>query len=158
MKITKSERFAFLGCLFFGIIAHGYMLANNFQYHDDAGFYGVGAGFGLGRGSNYLISIILKVIFGGELISVPLFNGFLAILILSLVSLMIIRIIKLNNIFFALMTGGIIAVFPSLTSVLGYRFMAYTYALGYLCAAFGVYLVTDEQKSLSFKKLFASKI
>lgn len=156
MKFTKSERFAFIGTLFFGIIAHGYMLANNFQYHDDAGFYGVGAGLALGRGSNLLISVILKVFFGGEIISVPLFNGFLAILILSCVSLMIVRIIKLNNIFLALMTGGIIAVFPSLTSVLGYKFMVYTYALGYLCAAFGVYLIVSEQQSLSFKRLFAS--
>ena len=55
MNFNKQERYAFFGTLIFGLLAHAHMLTNNYQYHDDASFYGVGAGFASGRGSNVIL-------------------------------------------------------------------------------------------------------
>ena len=155
MNFNKSERFAFFGSLLLGFLAHGYTFMNNFQYHDDVNFYAFGAELGLGRGSNYLLGKIFRVIFGGDIISLPLFNGILAITIIALTSMLIVKILKMSNAFFAFMAGGAIAVFPSLTSVLGYRFMVWTYSLAYLSSAFGVYLITGQK--IKFRaKFFAA--
>lgn len=145
MNFNKQERYAFFGTLFFGLLAHAHMLTNNYQYHDDTSFYGVGAGFGSGRGSNVIIREFLKLFFGGDIISLSMFNGIIALIFLAFTAVLIVKILKLKNHIFAALTGGIMAVFPSVTSVFGYRFMAYAWALTFLLSASGVYLITEAK-------------
>ena len=142
MNFNRQERFAFFGTLIFGLLAHAHMLTNNYQYHDDVGFYGFGAGFQLGRSSNVILDNFFRFFFGGDIVSLSMFNGILALLFLAMTAVFVVRILKLKNHIFAALTGGIMAVFPSVTSVFGYRFMAYTWAFTFLLSAFGVYLIT----------------
>ncbi|MBQ3450010.1 MAG: glucosyltransferase domain-containing protein [Synergistaceae bacterium] len=143
MNFSKQERYAFFGTLLFGLLAHAHMLTNNYQYHDDVGFYALGAGFQLGRGSNVILGKLFRLFFGGDIISLSLFNGIIALIFLALTAVLVVRILKLKNYIFAALIGGIMAVFPSVTSNFGYRYQAYAWALTFLLSASGVYLITE---------------
>lgn len=146
MNFNKQERYAFFGTLLFGLLAHAHMLTNNYQYHDDV-MSGISLGWAMpiGRISLHILSKLLRLFFGGDIVSLSLFNGILALLFLAMTAVLVIRILKLQSHLFAALTGGIMAVFPSVTSVFGFRFMAYAWALTFLLSAFGVYLITNAK-------------
>lgn len=127
-----------------GILAHGYALTNQLQYHDDiVEAFDVGSTFRLGRWSNEILNKSLKMLFGGDVVSMSLFNGVLALLIFAFTALIIVKVLDIKSEFLGAVIGGIMVVFPSVVSIFGYRFMAYTYALAFFLGALGVYLVVD---------------
>lgn len=136
----------------FGLLAHGYSMTNQIQFHDDvASAFDFGPMFTHGRWANYILLKLFRFFLGGDVVSLAFFNTLTAILLLALMAAMILRILKIENPRFAAAIGGMIIVFPPITSVLGYRFMAYTYAFAYLLTVLGVYLITNTKLRVSIK-------
>ncbi|MDE5570192.1 MAG: hypothetical protein K2I82_06010 [Ruminococcus sp.] len=68
-----------------GIFAHGMALFNKYSSHDDAhALFGIGATVTFGRWGLKILGKLYRIFFGGGYYSIPLFNGFISILLLQL--------------------------------------------------------------------------
>ncbi len=138
-----------------GILAHGYTLLNQFQYHDDVAVpFSVGPTLRVGRWSNYILGKIFNLFLWSDTLSMSFFNGIIAIIVISLTAVFIIRILELKNNFLNCILAALCTSFPVVTTALGYRFMSHTYAIGVFLSVLGVYIITNENSNNSRLKVF----
>jgi len=149
LNLNKTERYSLWSTLILGILAHGYLLTNQLFFHD-----GIEHAFdfgwntwmiSLGRWSTSILLSFFQFLFGMDIVSSVFFNTTLMIFLLAVMSLLIIKILRINDPYLAAAVSGIIVVFPNITSVLGYCFTAYNYALTYFLVTLGVYVITNTK-------------
>ena len=113
----KYHYSAIVSTIVFGIIAHGYMLANKLCYHDDAtSYFTLGGDYAIGR---WALGLWRSIQFRLGMIqySTPLWNGLLFILFLALASALIVKLFRVQDYFVSVMIGALLVVFPTTASI-----------------------------------------
>lgn len=134
-RIPPQQRWAFAGAWAAGLFAHGYMLANKLPNHDDiACFWSKGGGLGMGRWGLELVGWL-----DGSFSSAWML-GLMALLFLSAAAMLIASLLRLKSPLFCFLAGAVLVVFPSIYCLLGYMFMADSYALSMLLMVLAAWL------------------
>ena len=133
----------------FGMIAHGYMLANKISYHDDIyNLFYVGGTYGMGR---WMLGIIGKIcsMLGGNY-SLSWWNGLASFFFLGIICFFLTEILQLKKKSSLVFSAGILVVFPVIAGLFGYMFTSFPYMIGLCMGTIGVYLITgcNNQKSV----------
>lgn len=146
----KILKLVLISVFIWGLIAHGFMFFNKISYHDDANnLYAIGVTVSSGRWMLYLMREIAEVIFGSSLYSIPLFNGLLSLLLLSVITFYIVKLLEINKKIYIVLLSGCLVTFPQITGMFGYMFTAPYYLLGTLLGIMGVYRIRKEKNRIS---------
>lgn len=127
-KIKKEWIQCFIAVIIFGMIAHLYKLSNwipNWDslvfYHDEQDMLNLGRCF-------------LKLACSPtSYYDLPWLNGLLTLIYIGAGAVCICEIFSLKKTFSIVMTGAILAVFPTVTSTLTYNYVADGYGLAFFC-------------------------
>lgn len=136
-KIKPSHRYTFFGTLLIGFLAHAYMFLNRFPNHDSLhNIYSTQAKVSSGR-------FFLGPASGlSSYFDLPWVIGLFSLFFLALTAVCVVEWFEIKHRTTMLLIGGIIVVFPSVTSTFAYMYTADGYMLGTLFVIFGLYLVS----------------
>lgn len=148
--IPLRYRITFLATLLWGLLAHGFMMANKLSYHDDINNFGVGATFHFGRWMLSVLGVSSRLIFGTKNFSLPWFSGMMTIILIALSVCFLIKIFDLKKPLVCVAVSGIIIAFPSVTAVFGFMFMGVHYSIDILFAVIGAYFFTAHKNIKGF--------
>ena len=121
------------------------MLTNKILNWDDLNcLFSKGETFILGR---WFLSIT-EYIFPN--ISLPTFNGIIAIILLSISGVFIVDILEIKNKTNRILVGAILVSFPVFTATLTYMFTVHSYMLALFMSILSAYLAKKENSALSY--------
>ena len=131
---------ALLSCLAFGIVSYGVLLFQKLSVHDDLHyFFSVGATYSSGRWFLGVLGELVSLVFGSGHFSTALWHGLLTLVFLGLAEGIVVSLLELRQKRSVVLACGILTVFPSICSLLGYAFTAPYYTFGFFLAALGVW-------------------
>ncbi len=140
-EILKKSKYivTFFTTFLIGVVSQGMGLFNKFSFHDDAcALFGVGATYKSGRWMLDIISNLEVLIYGDGHYSIPLINGGLTIICISITACCLVYLIDIDNKLMCGFTGALMISFPVVTSMFGYMFTVHYYALSFLMGTIGV--------------------
>lgn len=144
-KIDVYSRFAFLVSFFAGLLTHGFMLLNKIPFYDDiALLFHTGGTYKNGRWFLGVIGAIEYRMFGGNY-STPMFKGLIAIILISLSAALIVSIFRMKNKSYIFLLSTMMVVYPAVTVIMGYMFMAQCFTLALFLTVLGVYLTVRKK-------------
>lgn len=114
--------FTFLVTFLIGILAHGFMFANDFANRDNIrSFWQVNSTWTSGR---WLLGILQKVItfLFGSVVSLPWLIGCLACMWLALAACLLVEAFKVKSRVYQTLIGAFLITFPSVISTFTYMF------------------------------------
>lgn len=141
--LTKQQRCAIISVYVFGFLAHGYFMMNNFIYFDATSVTGCGTTFSLGRWALGMWEKVTGRLLGN--VQLPLFSTVLAVTFIAIVAAIVVTIFKVRNNLTAAVVGGIMVVFPVVTSTLGFLFTAPPYFCGLMFAVIAAGVIIEKQ-------------
>lgn len=152
-KIKKTNiryKLTFLSVMIFGLFSQGMGMFNKYSYSDDigGGFSTLGASITSGRWMLEVFSRIETFIFGDGHYSLPLFNGVVSIIYISIAACLIVSLLDIKNNLLCICVGGIMVVFPTITGIFGYIFTAPSYMLSMLVGVYGTSLICKNNSLL----------
>lgn len=130
-----------------GLLAYGFALTNILNNHDSV-FYmpnGYGAGLSSGRWFLQLLGDLVNTVWGGNY-HLPLFNGLLAILLVSGAACLVLSLLEIRQPLFAGPTVCLFTVAPCLGGAVLFLFTVHYYALAILFAVAGAWLTTRYRR------------
>ena len=128
-RIRREWVVCFFSALLLGLIAHFYKLVNWLPNWDSLVFrYDAQDMTHFGR---YFLSLVCGLTSYYEL---PWLNGLLYLLYVALSAVCVYRMFSLRSTATAILTGGLMAVFPTVTSTLPYSYVADGYGIALLCS------------------------
>lgn len=134
-----------LTTLICGLFAHGFMFFNKISYHDDAfNYYGIGVTVSSGRWMLYVMRFLMVTLFGESLFSIPVFNGFVSLALLAVISFVVIKMLNITKKVSVVILCGCFIVFPQISSMFFYMYTAPFYLIGTLMGICGVYLLQKK--------------
>ena len=135
-------KITFFSAMIWGVVSHGMALFQKLSFHDDnVALFGVGATYNLGRWMLGLISKFERILFGDSHYSLPVFNGFMALLLIAFSACLIVNMLEIKNEFSCALIGGLMVCFPAVTSIFGYLFTLHYYMLAMALGVLGVYCI-----------------
>lgn len=138
--IKRSEKTIFITVLMIGILTHGFAMNNLFIYHDATAITGsVGLGFGGGRWVMPFVGKALELTVG--IYQLPLFAVLGTLFCIALSGVIIIRLFDIRNAVISALIGAIMAVFPVVTSVFAYMFVAVPQFASLLFSVLGISII-----------------
>ena len=138
----KNYQKTFLITLFVGIIIHLFALTNKLIHGDELAFlFDKGNSTILGR---WFLDVT-KYIFPNY--SMPAFNGFIALILLSLSACLISEILEIKHDLNKILIGLILISFPTITCTMSYMFTVHSYMLALLMAILSVYFGKKNKKT-----------
>ena len=139
-KISRRTKITFFSTIIIGIAAHFFALVNTLNNYDNIRFNPTGIGVGVTSG-RWLLSLINDKWhkFWG-VYNVPFFNGGITLLFIAITACMIVKIFDIKNTLNCILIGGIIIVFPPITSLMFFMFTAPYYALAICLSVLAVFL------------------
>lgn len=116
------------------LLTYTFSFVHKLPNHDDIiCFFNLsGAGIGNGRWMLNVIDFIMPSY------SMPLVNGILSIILLSVAICYTIKIFKIENVFLQILLSGIIISFQSVVGMMAYTFLNYSYALSFLLSVLAI--------------------
>lgn len=145
--ILIQHKTVFFSTLLWGLAAHGYMFFNKFSWHDDMYYLeGVGSTYMSGRWFLGILGKLVKI-FMGRNVSVPWYNGLVALIFVALGNVLLVEIFQLKKRFSAFFLGAVMIVFPSLVTTYGYMFTVSYMMFSVFLAILGVYLTGALKKA-----------
>lgn len=136
-KITPAHRFTFYGTLLIGFLAHAYMFLNRFPNHDSLhNIYNTQAKVTSGR---FFLGPASGI---SSYFDLPWVIGLLSIFFLALTAVFLVEWFEIKQRTTMLLIGGIIVVFPSVTSTFAYMYTADGYMLGTLMVILALFLTS----------------
>ena len=146
-KLWEKNKYIILSAIIFGIAAHGMALLNKLSTHDDGIGGGMGTTYTSGRWMLYIIKKLqLEVIGRPSTMSTPLFNGLLSLVFIAVAACFIIGTLKIKNQYLQIMLSGLMAVFPTITSLFAYMFTAPYYMLSICAGSFAVWIISQNKR------------
>lgn len=140
-RLPRSQWYAFFGVWVAGLFAHGYMLANKLPNHDDIhSTFGKGAIYESGR---WGLPIIGKL--DGSY-SMPWMLGLFTLFLLAVTAMLMVDILQIRSPLFGALTGGTLAVFPTLASFFSYMFTSDAYAVSVLLTVLAAWLCCRKRR------------
>ncbi len=149
-EIPIRYKVTFFATLLWGLLAHGFMMANKLSYHDDINNFGVGATFHFGRWMLSVFGVSSRVIFGTKNFSLPWFSGMISILLIAAAVCFLVKIFDIKKPLVCVAVSGLIIAFPSVTAVFGFMFMGVHYSIDILFAVIGAYFFTTQKNIKGF--------
>lgn len=139
-KINAYAKLAFLASFFAGLLTHGFMLLNKIPFYDDIGLlFHTGGTYKNGRWFLGIIGALEYRTFGGNY-STPMFKGLIALVLISLSAALIVSIFKIENKIYIFLLSALMVVYPAVTVIFGYMFMAQCFTLAMFLGVLAVYL------------------
>lgn len=142
-NISKAQKTTFITSMIIGILTHLYALTNNYLYHDSSDLFGLGSTYQSGRWGLGLINDVL-VKFNLCYVS-PGVNGILSIILIAITGMIIIKVFNIKSCISAALIGGVLVVFPAVTSTFAYMFTAPAYFLALLLAVKSIDIIYKKQ-------------
>lgn len=134
-RIPRPHWYAFAGAWLAGLFAHGYMFANKLPNHDDVqSFLTKGVEINLGR---WGLGVVGKL--DGSY-SAPWMLGLFSLFLLAVTAMLLVEILRVQRPLFAALTGAVLVVFPTVTSMFAYMFTSDAYAVSILLAVLAAFL------------------
>ena len=145
VRLSPSFLAALAGALSFGLLAHGMGLFNKFSWHDDIfSLFMTGTTVELGRWMLYVLTELEKWFYGNGHFSLPLVNGFTALLCVGLSAGLIAKYFKIRSRVLSALLGAVMAVFPAVASLFGFMFTIHYYMLSLLMITGGGILICTD--------------
>ncbi len=139
-NILPQWKSCFLAAIIIGLIAHAYKITNWLPNWDSLVFrYDEQNMLSLGR---WFLPVASAP---SSFYDLPWLAGFISILLHALGAVVICRIFNVKKNLTAILIGGAVASFPTVTSVLLYNYVADAYALSFLFACLSAFLLTKEK-------------
>ena len=139
-KLCKEQRIAFLCTFFGGLVVHMYMLTNKFPNHDDiVCLFRNDATVTSGR---WFLPVLIGI---SSEYSLPWLNGILALLYLSLLSVVLVRFFRIRRKLTVILCCLSMVSFPSVANAFGFMFTADGYMAAFLLSGIAAYLCDGER-------------
>ncbi|MBO6129223.1 MAG: glucosyltransferase domain-containing protein [Pseudobutyrivibrio sp.] len=142
-KLTDYQKFAFYSAVILGIIAHGFALFNRLSVHDNSHcLFALGATYEVNR---WGLGIIYKLqVLSTKTFSLPLFNGLLSIMFIACAAMVLVKTFDIKSKLVSSIIGGLMVVFPMVTSTFSFMFTTWPYFMGLLFAFLAAYTLIRE--------------
>ncbi|RLQ86682.1 glucosyltransferase domain-containing protein [Planomicrobium sp. Y74] len=126
-KIKREWKTAFLAAAIFGLLTHLYIFTNYMPHHDGIlSIYTPQQGFEMGR---FFLTPFSGI---GSYFDLPWLNGMLSVFYLTLTTVALTDLFRLQKTLSIILTAGLLTTFPVITATLSYTFTAD----GYMAASF----------------------
>ena len=143
-KVDGGQKITFFSSLFWGLLAHIYMMTNKLPNHDDLwDINGYGMSSSLGRWTLARVGNLAKAMH--ICFSLPWINGLFSILLIAISACMVISLFKINNKGICMLIGGLMVTFPAWTFTFFFMFTAPYYAMALFLSVACVW-ITDRFK------------
>lgn len=144
-RLSAESKLAFLSAFISGFLCHLFIFTNSMYNNDDIRrLYTDNDRSDLGR---WLLSYLSGI---SSNFSLPVVNGILGLLWLSLSAMALVSVFRMKNRLFILMTGALLTVFPSVAAIYSFMFTADPYFFACLLSVLAVYFVTADQRKYSW--------
>jgi hypothetical protein len=131
--LRSSMACAFFSAFLCGILAHGMMMFNKFSAHDDLHYlFEMGTTVTTGRWTLHILYWLHTLFFQDVPMSLPVLNGFIAILCIGLSAAMIVRMMRIQSRFLSAALGCLMVCFPTITGLFFYMFTIHYYMIALL--------------------------
>ena len=152
--LTDAQRFAFISALVFGIVAHGFAMFNRLSVHDNSHcLFDLGASYEVNR---WGLGILYRLmVYTTKTFSLPVFNILLSLIFIGIAAMLIMDMFQVKTKLVAVIIGGMMVVFPMVTSLNSFLFTTWAYFLGLI---FAVQAARTLTKDYSVKNLVLSII
>ncbi|MBP3261379.1 glucosyltransferase domain-containing protein [Pseudobutyrivibrio sp.] len=152
--LTDAQRFAFISALVFGIVAHGFAMFNRLSVHDNSHcLFDLGASYEVNR---WGLGILYRLmVYTTKTFSLPVFNILLSLIFIGIAAMLIMDMFQVKTRLVAVIIGGMMVVFPMVTSLNSFLFTTWAYFLGLI---FAVQAARTLTKDYSVKNLVLSII
>lgn len=132
-RLTETQKYVFLSAIVFGLFAHGFALFNRLSVHDNSHcLFSLGASYEVNR---WGLGILYRLmVYTTKTFSLPLFNGFMSIVFIGIAGMILIDIFEIKSKLIATIIGGLMVVFPMVTSVFSFMFTSWPYFMGLVFA------------------------
>ncbi len=138
--ILPQWRACFFAALFTGFIAHFYKITNWLPNWDSLVFrYDPQNMLSLGR---WFLPVVCSF---SSFYDLPFLNGLIAIIFHGLSAVYICKILDVKSNITAVLTGGIIVTFPTVTSVMMYNYVADGYSIAFFLSTLSAYFMTKKR-------------
>lgn len=153
-KLTAAQKYAFCSALIFGILAHGFAFFNRLSVHDNSHcLFDLGASYEVNR---WGLGILYRLmVFTTKTFSLPFFNGFMSVVFIGICAMILMDIFEIKSKLVATIIGGLMVVFPMVTSVFSFMFTSWPYFMGLV---FGFQAARVLTKELSVKNVIISAL
>ena len=146
--------YAFFSTLFCGLLAHSLMLFNKLSAHDDLHYlFELGTTVTTGRWTLHILYWFHLLFFQDTPMSLPVLNGFIAILCIGVAASLIVKLLRIRSRFLSAALGSLMVCFPTITGLFFYMFTIHYYMVALLGMVFIAGLLC--QKSRWFTKVMA---
>lgn len=146
-KIIPPEKYkvTFFAALISGLFSHMFALVNVMHNYDsiNASFHGFGNGVESGRWSLTFISMVMHKFFGGY--NLPWFNGVVTLILLSISAVFIVSSFDIRKHSSAMLIGVLFVVFPTVSSILFFRFVSMYDAFAILLAIVAAWILNRSK-------------
>ena len=144
-RLSSETKLAFLSTFLSGFLCHLYIFTNSMYNNDDIRYLYVT--FDKPELGRWLQTYAAGI---SSYFSLPVVNGILGLFWLSLASMVLVKIFDLKNRLFIVMTGALLAVFPSVATIYSYMFAADPFFLACLLSILAAYLVTRNGRKYAW--------
>ena len=147
--ILPQYKFCFIASIIVGLIAHLYKITNWLPNWDSLVFrYDAQNMINIGR---WFLPIASAP---SSFYDLPWLTGLFAIIFYALGAVVICKMFSVKKNITAILIGACVVSFPTVTSVLLYNYVADAYALSFLFAIIGAYLITKEKPRYIISAIF----
>ena len=153
-RLSDAQKYAFFSAIFFGIMAHGFAFFNRLSVHDNSHcLFDLGASYEVNR---WGLGILYRLmVFTTKTYSLPFFNGFMSVVFIAICAMILMDIFEIRSKLIAVIIGGLMVVFPMVTSVFSFMFTSWPYFMGLV---FGFQAARVLTKELSVKNVIISAL
>lgn len=137
--LPKNALSCFLSAVVVGLIVHLFMFTNKLPNVDDLAYTrSFGESFSNLASGRFLLGPIFALT--GN-VSSPMLIGVLSLLMIGCSAVLVVDVLRIRNRFLCMLTGALMAVFPSVSTTFAYMFTSFAYFLSFFLVCLGVYLV-----------------
>lgn len=139
--------YAFFSTLFCGLLAHSLMLFNKLSAHDDLYYlFKLGTTVTTGRWTLHMLYWFHMLFFQDTPMSLPVLNGFIAILCIGIAAGMTVKLLRIRSRFLSAALGCMMVCFPTITGLFFYMFTIHYYMIALLGMVFSACLLCQRNK------------
>lgn len=146
----KKLMIIIVSSIFFAIFAHGFVITNELSFHDNSNLFNIGATYDFGRWALGIFGWATNYFTGSSHYSLPLFNGILNIIFISIFSYLVIEILEIENYVNIILISALMISYPMVASAFGYNFTAPYYFFGIMLGGIGIYAFNRYKNIISF--------
>ncbi len=141
-SLTHAEKSCFAGALLTGLFTHLYVFTNKLYNYDE--LVHTPQGYGLGAELNrWFLEIMGRTTSDrmGGTFSLPLWNGMLTLLLLTVSAMLVVRMFALDNAVFSFFIGAFMTSVPPVVCMFYFMYTAAFYAVGICLSVLAAYLL-----------------